>query len=132
VCWRDRPSRADGKPAEARYNNEAMQSFLPSQERQQRIVKALRKVSEEIGRSPARIALAWLRYRDIPVIPIIGARKLAQFEDNLASLEVELTREQVARLDEASAIELGFPHDFFRRDMVRALIYGGMRERVLA
>jgi hypothetical protein len=75
------------------------------------------------------VALAWLRYRDIPLIAIIGARKLAQLQDNLASLEFQLTREQVASLDEASAIGLGFPHDFYRRDLVRALIYGGMRDR---
>jgi aryl-alcohol dehydrogenase-like predicted oxidoreductase len=109
-----------------------MRTFLPAQERQDRIVKALEQTSKEIGRSPAQVALAWLRYRDIPVIAIIGARKLAQLQDNLASLEVQLTARQVASLDEASAIELGFPHDFFRRDMVRALIYGGMRDRILA
>jgi aryl-alcohol dehydrogenase-like predicted oxidoreductase len=46
------------------------------------------------------------------VIPIIGARTLAQLEDNLGALDVELADEQVARLDAASRIELGFPQDF--------------------
>jgi aryl-alcohol dehydrogenase-like predicted oxidoreductase len=117
---------------DGRYTTEMMRAFLPEPERQERIVAALRKVSKETGRGMAQAALAWLRYREIPVIPIIGARKLAQFQDNLASLTVELTPEQVKTLDEASAIELGFPHDFYRREMVRNLVYGGLRERILA
>jgi aryl-alcohol dehydrogenase-like predicted oxidoreductase len=124
---------AGDKPAEgARYSTEMMQSFLPERQRQERVVAALRKVSAETGRSLAQAALAWLRYRDIPVIPIIGARKLTQFEDNLASLSLTLTPEQVKTLDEASQIELGFPHDFYRREMVSGFIYGGLRDRILA
>ena len=34
-------------------------------------------------------------------------------------------------LDEASRIELGFPHEFYTRDMVRGLVYGGMRDRIV-
>jgi aryl-alcohol dehydrogenase-like predicted oxidoreductase len=120
-------------PAEgARYSSEMMQSFLPERQRQERVVTALRKVSAETGRSLAQAALAWLRYRNIPVIPIIGARKLTQFEDNLASLSLSLAPEQVKTLDEASQIELGFPHDFYRREMVTSFIYGGLRDRILA
>jgi len=47
-------------------------------------------------------------------------------------LTLELTPEQVQQLDESSAIELGFPHDFYRMEMVKAMIYGGMRERIIA
>jgi aryl-alcohol dehydrogenase-like predicted oxidoreductase len=119
---------ADG----ARYSSEMMQSFLPERQRQERVVAALRKVAGETGRSLAQVALAWLRYRDIAVIPIVGARKLAQFEDNVASLALALTPEQVKSLDEASQIELGFPHDFYRRDMVKGFMYGGLRDRILA
>jgi len=117
---------------DGRYTNEMMRSFLPERSRQDRIVAALRKVSQESGRSVAQVALAWLRYRDVPVFPIIGARKLSQIEDNLASLSLMLTADQTKTLDEASQIELGFPHDFYRRDMVRAFAYGGMRDRIVA
>ncbi|MGA7235013.1 MAG: aldo/keto reductase [Bryobacteraceae bacterium] len=121
------------QPAEgARYSSDMMRSFLPERQRQERVVAALRKVAGETGRSLAQVALAWLRYRDIPVIPIIGARKLTQFEDNLASLSLLLTPEQVKSLDEASQIELGFPHDFYQREMVAGFIYGGLRDRILA
>ncbi len=116
---------------DARYATDMMRSFLPEQGRQERIVAALRKVSQETGRSLAQVALAWLRYRDVPVFPIIGARKVSQIEDNLASLSLALTPDHVKALDDASQIELGFPHDFYRREMVRAFVYGGMRDRIL-
>jgi aryl-alcohol dehydrogenase-like predicted oxidoreductase len=123
----------DGRPVgDTRYAHEMMREALPDPKRQERIVAALRKISAETGRSLAQVALAWLRDRDIPVIPIVGARKLAQFEDNLASLSLALTQDQVKALDAASAIELGFPHDFYKRDMVRTYVYGGMRDRIVA
>lgn len=116
----------------ARYSTDMMKQYKPSGDRTARIVAALRKVSNETGRSLAQLALAWLRYREIPVIPIVGARKLAQLQDNLASLSLQLTPEQVDALDDASEIELGFPHAFYRREMVRTFVYGGTRDKILA
>jgi aryl-alcohol dehydrogenase-like predicted oxidoreductase len=123
----------NGKQAagDARYSTEMMQAFLPERERQDRVVGALRKVAQETGRTPAQVALAWLRHRSIPVIPIIGARRLPQLQDNIASLTLSLSAEQISALDAASHVDLGFPHDFYNRDMVRGFIYGGMRDRIL-
>jgi diketogulonate reductase-like aldo/keto reductase len=67
----------------------------------------------------------------VPVIPIIGARKLAQLQDNLASFDLELSAEQLKSLDEASRVELGFPYDLYNKDMIRAFAYGGMRDRLI-
>jgi aryl-alcohol dehydrogenase-like predicted oxidoreductase len=117
---------------EGRYSTDMMKSFLLTGERADRVVAAVKKVSDEVGRSPAQVALAWLRYRDIPTIPIIGARRISQLQDNLASLELELTREQILALDDESAIEMGFPHDFYEREMVKSLVYGGLRDKILA
>jgi hypothetical protein len=64
------------------------------------------------------------------VIPIIGARRIEQFRDNLACLDLRLDDAQVGRLDAASLVELGFPHDFYSRDMVNAILYGGLRDRI--
>jgi len=50
---------------------------------------------------------------------------VAQLEDNLGALDVSLTGEHRARLDAASAIELGFPHDFVRLPLTRATVFGG-------
>jgi aryl-alcohol dehydrogenase-like predicted oxidoreductase len=89
-------------------------------------------VSDETGRSMAQVALAWLRYRAVPVIPIIGARKLSQLQDNLAIFDLTLSTDQLRTLDEASRIELGFPYAMYAKEMVRGMIYGGMRDQILA
>ena len=77
----------------------------------------------------AQVALAWLRYRPVPVIPIIGARKLSQLQDNLASFDLTLSADQLKTLDEASRIELGFPYDFYAKELVRTFAYGGLRDQ---
>ena len=68
----------------------------------------------------------------VPVIPIIGARKVSQLQDNLTSLGLDLSAEQVKALDEASGIELGFPYYLYDAQMTRALMYGGMRDSIVA
>jgi aryl-alcohol dehydrogenase-like predicted oxidoreductase len=122
-----------GQAGEAgRMSSEMMKDFLPEQQRTERVVAAVKEVSGEVGQSMAQVALAWLRYRELPVIPIIGARKLSQLQDNLASLELKLSEEQVKKLDEASRIELGFPESMYAKDLVSGFRYGGMRERIVA
>jgi aryl-alcohol dehydrogenase-like predicted oxidoreductase len=113
-------------------SSDMLKGFMPEQQRTDRVVAAVKTVSDEIGRSMAQVALAWLRYRPVPVIPIIGARKLSQLQDNLASFELTLSADQLKTLDEASRIELGFPHDLYAKEMVRALAYGGLRDQILA
>ena len=71
-----------------------------------------------------QVALAWLRYRPVPVIPIIGARKLSQLQDNLASFDLCLSTEQLQVLDEASEIDLGFPYGLYEKESLRATVYG--------
>jgi len=55
--------------------------------------------------------LAWLRAQG-GVIPILGARTAAQLADNLTCLQADLPADALARLDKASHIDRGFPHDF--------------------
>ena len=121
-----------GSSENGRMGNDMMKAFLPEQQRTERIVKAVKTVSDEVGRSMAQVALAWLRFRSVPVIPIIGARKLSQLQDNLASFDLTLSADQVRILDEASRIDLGFPHDFYAKDLVRTFVYGGLRDRLMA
>jgi aryl-alcohol dehydrogenase-like predicted oxidoreductase len=117
---------------EGRYAAESAKPFLHTGERVDGVVSALKWMSQQVGRPPAQVALAWLRYREIPVIPIVGARRVSQLEDNLASLDLELTREQVSELDDASAIEMGFPHDFYENERVKTVVYGGLHDQILA
>ena len=74
------------------------------------IVDALKAVAEDVGHTPAQTAIAWLLAKQAPtIIPILGARTAAQFEENLAALEVTFTDEQIRQLDEASAISPHLP-----------------------
>jgi diketogulonate reductase-like aldo/keto reductase len=75
--------------------------------------------------------IAWLRHQTVPVIPIIGARKVSQLHDNLASLDLELSAEQLKSLNGASQIELGFPQSIYEREMVRSIRYAGTWDRLL-
>jgi diketogulonate reductase-like aldo/keto reductase len=110
---------------------ESMKECCAGGQRAEKIISALKSVSEKTGRSMAQVALAWLRHWPVPVITLIGARKAVQLQDNLASLDLELSAEQVQCLDEASRIELGLRGDLFARDSVRAMRYGGTWDRLL-
>ena len=121
-----------GSSEDGRMSSDMMKEFMPEDQRTDGVVAAVKTVADEVGRSMAQVALAWLRYRSVPVIPIIGARKLSQLEDNLASYDLSLSADQLKTLDEGSRIELGFPHEFYQRDLVRGLMYGGMRDRIVA
>jgi aryl-alcohol dehydrogenase-like predicted oxidoreductase len=123
----DEAPKSDG-----RMSGEMMQGFRKDKADEDRIARAVIDTGKKIGASPAQVALAWLRHADVPVIPIIGAKKLSQLEDNLGSAEVELDADDLSKLNEASAIKLGFPHDFYEMPMVQSMVYGGMRDRIKA
>lgn len=82
-------------------------------------------ISDDTGASRAQVALAWTLRHPAVVSPVMGARTLAQAEDNLGALEVFLTDDQMARLNQASAPAPVFPARFTARPMVRQLITGG-------
>jgi aryl-alcohol dehydrogenase-like predicted oxidoreductase len=105
----------EGKVDGGRMTNEGMKAFLPEEQRAARIISAVKSVSEQVGRSTAQVALAWLRHQTVPVIPIIGARKVSQLQDNLASLDLELSAEQLKSLDGASRIDPGFPQSLYKK-----------------
>jgi aryl-alcohol dehydrogenase-like predicted oxidoreductase len=60
-----------------------------------------REIADEVGCSPAQLALAWLLHQDEHVAPIPGTRHVSRLEENAAAAEIELTREQLTALDEA-------------------------------
>jgi aryl-alcohol dehydrogenase-like predicted oxidoreductase len=121
----------EGKADGGRMSKEGMKEFLPEEQRTARIISAVKSVSEQVGRSVAQVALAWLRHQTLPVIPIIGARRVSQLQHNLASLDLELSAEQLKSLNGASQIERGFPQSLYEREMVRSIRYGGMWDRLL-
>ena len=119
-----------GGAKDSRQSHPALKQFMASDARKEAIVREVVALARECGHSPAQVALAWLRQRATPVIPIIGARKLAQVKDNLACVDIRLESAFIQRLDAVSRIELGFPHDIFTSEMARSLSFGGMWDRI--
>ena len=62
---------------------------------------ALDGVAKETGATAGQVVLAWLMGGEIPVIPLVGASSVAQLEESITAVDLELTAEQRARLDEA-------------------------------
>ncbi len=99
-------------------------------DRNMSIAEEVQKIADEIGHSPAQVALSWVRQQKGVIVPIIGARKVSQLKDNLGCLDFELTQEQLQRLDTISKIELGFPHDFLASKEIRNIVYGETLELI--
>jgi aryl-alcohol dehydrogenase-like predicted oxidoreductase len=96
-------------------------------ERNFSIAAEVTRVASELDTTPAAVALAWLRARGTPPIPILGARTAEQLDQLLGCLELELPEAAIKRLDRSSAVQLGYPHDFLVR--IRAA-YAPPRESV--
>jgi len=87
-------------------------------------VDTLLAIADETGVSPTVVALAWSASRG--VIPILGPRTADQLRDNLAAADFTLDAEHIVRLDAASAISLGFPHDMLIGERQRNRLAGGI------
>lgn len=79
------------------------------------IAEVVREVAAELDTTPSRVALAWTLLNPTVVAPIVGARTTTQLDDNLGALDLTLDPTHQARLAEASAVDLGFPHETLRR-----------------
>ncbi|GAB1545402.1 aldo/keto reductase [Scytonema sp. NUACC21] len=94
-------------------------------ERNVAIAEEVESIAQEIGRSPAQVALNWLLQKPGVVSPILGARRVSHLEDNLECLDFVLSPEQMEHLDNLSEIDLGFPHTFLESDLIKNIISGG-------
>lgn len=120
---------SDGEPR--RYDRDQVSGAAVA------LSETVRSVAHELGRTPSQVAIAWVRQRQLVgchpaplLIPILGVRSADQMADNLGVLDCRLDEAQITRLDDASAIELGFPHDFLVSRMVRSLIFGETFDRL--
>ncbi len=93
-------------------------------DRNWRVLDTLRTVAEEVDRPLAQVALAWVLAQSGITSPILGASLLDQLYDNLASLDIRLTPEQIQTLDESSALDPAFPYSIFTSEVNRS-IFGG-------
>ncbi len=121
-------TKDNGNKEERRLDNEMMEGFVEKSDRNTTIAQEVDKVARQIGKNSSQVALSWLSSKG--VIPIVGARKVSHLQDNLQCVDVKLSTEQIQQLDTVSQIELGFPHDFFKAEMVRNFVYNGTFEQV--
>lgn len=90
------------------------------------IANVVRSISEEINKPAAQIALSWVMNNPLITAPVIGARTVSQLHENIAALDLNLTDEQIARLREVSAVELGYPHDYLSMIRNAGILRGGV------
>lgn len=93
-------------------------------ERSLAIAEKVKHIAAEIGRSPSQVALNWLLQQPSRPLPIIGARKLSQLEDNLGALDFTLSPSQIEQLNHVSTFPLPFPHNFIALDMYHGVVDG--------
>jgi aryl-alcohol dehydrogenase-like predicted oxidoreductase len=119
-------SRADlaGAPAGAEGRKPQILGSGRLTEKGVTVIEALQEVSKEVGKSPAQVAIAWVLANPAVTSPILGARTVAQLEDNLGALEVSLSSDQLAKLAAASQIEAGFPHDMINQPWILPVLRG--------
>jgi hypothetical protein len=60
----------------------------------------------------------------------VGARKVEQIEDNLGCIKINLSNDQMDKLHDSSKIDLGFPHEFLKKDATRSHLYGGTDSQI--
>ena len=92
--------------------------------RELKLGEAVAQIARNIGRSPAQVAINWIRQQPGNVIPILGCRTLAQLQDNLCCLEFQLSQEQMDELSQLADFKMGFPLSFLKSDHVWNLIFG--------
>ena len=94
--------RAAGRNASERFDNE----------RNWRILDAVRAVASELNTTATAVSLAWLLHKPAVSSVIFGARNVAQLDENLKAAGLELTAQNVKVLDDASAFDLHYPYNF--------------------
>lgn len=117
-----------------KYGRENMEAESPGRaskiarsvnERTFAVIDELKAVAAARGLPVSHVALAWLLSRSGVTAPILGARTIEQLDANLGALEVELTEDELARLDAVSEPVLAFPAVFVRT-LAPGASYGGM------
>ena len=104
--------RGQPRPAVSRLNEKIAIEMGPQvdDEYLYRVIDAIDLIAEETGRTVPQIAINWLLQRPTVANVIIGARNEEQLRQNLGAVGWNLTPEQVARLDAASAVAKPYPY----------------------
>ena len=88
------------------------------------IAEAVVDVARELGVTAAQVALAWTLENPAVASSLIGARTVEQLQENISALDLTFDASHLETLQAASAVDLGFPHEFLMRPMVRGVTTG--------
>ncbi|MGW1761066.1 aldo/keto reductase [Streptomyces mirabilis] len=102
--------RRDRQPEDGRHLTEWSEPPVRDEEKLYDTIDTLVEVASARGASPAQVALAYVLTKPAVTSVIIGARKDEQLADNLGAADLELSPEEVDRLDKVSAPDLIYPH----------------------
>ena len=100
-------SRENQKPEDSRRS--AFDFPLVDKERTWRILDVLRPIAQAHETSVAAVALAWILAKPFVTSVIIGAKRVDQLRQNLSAVEIQLTADEIGRLDEVSALPPEYP-----------------------
>ncbi|MER6010802.1 aldo/keto reductase [Streptomyces bluensis] len=98
-------------------------------DRERAVAQAVQEAADELGVTPAQVAISWTTARFPGVHPILGARRVEQLTDNLGAAGLVLPDDVVARLEEATDFRPGFPSEFI--EDTSAWVYGTAGQRVV-
>jgi len=105
IIWsplaRGRLARADDAATTRSESNDSDYADLlyTEKEADRKIIEAVTQIAADRGVSRAQIALAWLRHNPVVVAPLVGAGKPSHIEDAVASLEIDLTEDEITTLE---------------------------------
>jgi aryl-alcohol dehydrogenase-like predicted oxidoreductase len=99
--------------------------FARFSERNWRVLDVLLEVAKQLNKPPAQVALNWVATQPGVTSTIVGATKVAQLDDNLASIDFAIPTDLRKRLDEGSSLEPAQPYIFFGAEM-QSRIAGGV------
>ena len=124
-------SRSSLESASSRLNSPHIApDWTLHRDRAEDVARSVLAIAERLAITPAQVSLAWIRQQGPNFIPVIGARNLQQFTDNLSSLEVVLDRSILSELDQITEVDLGFPQTFLNRKLLKNLTYAGQRDNI--
>jgi aryl-alcohol dehydrogenase-like predicted oxidoreductase len=86
--------------ADGDFRSSAPRFQADNRERNLRLVERLREMADELGATPAQLALAWLLHQGEDVVPIPGTRRVERLDENAAAADIELSEKQLGELDE--------------------------------
>lgn len=96
--------------------------------REDSIVHAVQTVANNIGKTLAQVAIAWILEQNPRLVPLVAGTDSTQLEENLGALQVQLPEDAISQLNEATSIELGFPTTMVNGERMQQVMYGPFLE----